>query len=300
MPELLAPREAKGERLDRFLTKALPNFSRSRIQRAILAGRVLLDGKKVAVHHFLKGGEVVVWREEEKNEARVPVAHVSILAEEKDFLVVDKPAGLAVHPGAGVKPPTLVDSILRDYPEVAIVGEKDRPGIVHRLDKDVSGAMLVARTETGYEFLKRAFETRRVEKIYQALVGGNVRGESGAISRLIARSARRPRMAARPAGQAGKEALTHWRVLKRFRNATLLEVKIETGRTHQIRAHLLSIGHPIIGDKLYGRAREKSGLPRLFLHSVSIGFIAPDGVTKKYETELPAALSNYLSGLKPL
>lgn len=301
MEDLVVPAGAKGERLDRFLGIALADMSRSLIQKAIESGEIIVDGKKVAAHRFLKGGETVSFVAPEKPSvaAAEPVA-VPILAAEKDFLAIEKPAGIAVHPGAGVKPPTVVDALLRTHPEIRGIGESERPGIVHRLDKDVSGVMLVARTRRGYDWLKDEFKGRRVAKTYVALVSGGPTQESGIVDRPIARSNRRARMSARTPGQGGKEAVTHWKVLRRYRNAALLEVTIETGRTHQIRAHLFSIGLPIVGDPLYkARGGKASPLGRPFLHSERIEFTDPDGERRVYESPLPEALRAYLDTLKP-
>jgi 23S rRNA pseudouridine1911/1915/1917 synthase len=301
MEDLIVPVEAKGKRLDVHLREVLPDFSRSHLQREIESGGILLDGRRVSVHRFLRGGETIsfVARAEGAAPAAAAPVAIPVMAVEPDYLVVDKPAGLAVHPGPGVKPPTLADSLLVAHPEIAGLGEPDRPGIVHRLDKDVSGLMIVARTERGFRFFKQAFSERRIEKTYLALVWGRFEQESGTIERPIARSARRPRMAARSPGQAGKEAVTHWSVLRRFRNATLLEVKIETGRTHQIRAHLFAIGHPLLGDPLYKNARLKirPAPPRLCLHAAELGFKDPTGAQRRFESPLPKELAEYLDTL---
>jgi len=299
MQDLIVPSEAKNRRLDHFLREVLPDLSRNHIQKAIERGEILLDGKKVTAHRFLKGGETVSFVTLEETVETVPVVAVPVIAVERDFLVVDKPSGIAVHPGAGVKPPTMVDALLVSHPEIREVGEPERPGIVHRLDKDVSGVMLVARNEVGLKYLKDAFRNRRVAKTYTALVIGAPPDESGTIDRPIARSTRRARMSARTPGQGGKEAITHWNVLRRFRTSTLLEVTIETGRTHQIRAHLFAIGCPIVGDPLYKpHAAKPSALHRPFLHSTKVEFEDPEGVHRVYESSLPKELQDFLATLK--
>lgn len=299
MKDLKIPAEAKGSRLDHHLRDVLPDLSRNHIQKSIERGEILVDGKEVTAHHFLKGGETVSFVAPAAAAEAAPTVEVPVLAVEKDYLVIDKPSGIAVHPGAGIKATTVTDALVLSHPEIRGVGESERPGIVHRLDKDVSGIMIVARTARGLAYFKEAFKERRMGKTYVALVAGEPTQESGTIDRPIARSNRRARMSARTPGQGGKDAVTHWNVLERFKNATLLEVKIETGRTHQIRAHLFSVGMPIIGDPLYKvRTGKPSALKRPFLHSAKIEFIDPDGVARIYESPLPKGLKDHLSQLK--
>lgn len=178
--------------------------------------------------------------------------------EDDDLIVIDKPAGLVVHPGAGVRSGTLVHGLLHHHPGIAPVGGADRPGIVHRLDKDTSGLMLVAKTERAHRALVEAIRERRVRRVYQALVWGDVRGDSGRIDAPVGRDPRqRKRMAVVRRG--GRPAASLWQVLERFGIATLLRVELETGRTHQIRVHLSHAGHPVIGDPTYG-GRGRKGL----------------------------------------
>ncbi len=301
MNNLAVPPPARGRRFDLYLAELLPDKSRSCLQKMIVAGEILLNGRRVSVHNFLRGGETITFETIKKTKAapKPKVPTVPVLAVEKDYLIVLKPAGIAVHPGAGVVPPTLVDSLRRTHPEILKVGEPDRPGIVHRLDKDVSGLMIVARTKTGLAFFKRAFQNREIKKTYLALAHGILGEESGTINRPIARSARRARMAARSPGQEGKEAITHWQVRQRFQKTTLLEVTIETGRTHQIRAHLFAIGHPLVGDPLYKNARNKlrPAAPRLFLHAAALTFTDPQGHSQSYNSPLPKELEEYLEAL---
>ncbi len=292
----IAPEE-KGKRLDHVLAALLSDISRTKLQRLIENGAILVDGVQVSAHHFLRGGETVVIGEEPtKTVAAVSLPTISLVAEAEDYLIIEKPTGIAVHPGAGVRPPTLVDALLAQFPEIKGVGDPYRPGIVHRLDKDVSGLMIVARTTRGYDFFTNAFREKQIHKTYLALVHGDVTQETGTINRVIARSSRRARMAARAPGQDGKEAVTHWTVLKRYRTATELSVTIETGRTHQIRAHLFSIGHPVVGDALYRNPRFKvRGAPaRPFLHAAALSFTDPDGKACAFTSPLPAILEDFL------
>jgi 23S rRNA pseudouridine1911/1915/1917 synthase len=291
----------KGKRLDHVLATLLSDVSRTKLQRMIEQGIIVVDGQKVAAHHFLRGGETVIIGEATSAQTTVvaPLPTIPVVAKATDYLVIEKPSGIAVHPGAGVRPPTLVDALLVQFPEIKGVGDRYRPGIVHRLDKDVSGLMIIARTTRGYDFFTDAFREKQMHKTYIALVHGDIAQDAGTIDRVIARSSRRARMAARAPGQEGKEAVTHWRVEKRFRNATKLAVTIETGRTHQIRAHLFSIGHPVVGDPLYRVPRFKlRGAPaRPFLHAAALSFVDPEGKTCAFESSLPPPLADFLKDL---
>ncbi|MBU1180379.1 RNA pseudouridine synthase, partial [Patescibacteria group bacterium] len=214
-----------------------------------------------------------------------------LLHEEKDYLIVEKPAGMLTHSADGEL--GLADMLLKDYPEIEGVGEEYRWGIVHRLDRDVSGALLAARTKKFFKHIKAQFKERKVKKIYLALVYGNVERDEGDINFRIARS-KSGKMAARPETQEGKEAATYFDVPKHFRNYAYLRVQILTGRTHQIRAHMLAYGHPIVGDKIYRARKQKIKLPceldRIFLHSHLIGFEDLDGKWVEYKSELPKKL----------
>lgn len=245
---------------------------------------------------------------------------ISVIYEDKNFLALNKPAGIAVHRGAGVKSQTLVDWLVAKYPEVKRVGDdpSERPGIVHRLDKGTSGVMLAARNQETFESLKRLFKTRRIEKTYLALVVGAPKKSSGIIDEPIGRMA--SQRTKRGTGKnilGARQAMTEYRVLERFGAArrgriggySLIEAKPKTGRMHQIRVHLASIGAPVVGDKTYGRpgraspsaggARaEFSGLERNFLHAFSLEFSYPEGRRWRFEAALPADLQNILRNLR--
>ena len=286
-----------GKRLDHFLLlqKELSEYSRSRIQSWIKAGRVQVNGAAAKASLTLRGGETI-----EVFPAGLPPLKatpedlpVEVLYEDAALIAVNKPAGLAVHAGAGLHEGTLVNRLVHRFGALSQLGGEMRPGIVHRLDKDTSGILLVARTDAAHRALAAQFAGRTVEKIYLALVHGNVRADSGRITKPIARDpVRRTRMTARL--ESGREALTEYRVRKRFEKFTYLEVRIGTGRTHQIRVHLASIGHPVAGDRIYGAPPGH----RLFLHAWRIGFVSPaigDRVT--VEAPLPPELEAWLAGL---
>jgi 23S rRNA pseudouridine1911/1915/1917 synthase len=222
---------------------------------------------------------------------------VEVLYEDASLIAVNKPAGLAVHTGAGLHEGTLVNRLVHRFGTLSRLGGEMRPGIVHRLDKDTSGVILVARTDAAHRALAEQFAGRTVEKIYLALVHGKVRADSGRITKPIARDpVRRTRMTARL--ESGREALTDYRVRQRFEKFTFLEVRIGTGRTHQIRVHLASIGHPVAGDRVYGARLYTTPAERLFLHAWRIGFVSPaTGQKVTVEAPLPPALQDWLTGL---
>lgn len=301
---MIIPQTARGMRLDRHLTKTHPEHSRAYWQKAITAGRVLLNGKKVTPHRALRGGEVLSIAEEpvvKKASAAPPP--LTIIAETNDYLVIDKPAGLLVHPATKYTEPTLVDALLRHDPVIKTIGENpNRPGIVHRLDRGASGVMVIAKTQAMFEHLKAQWRTRAVHKEYYALVHGKLSKPIGSISFSIARSRRGGRMAARPSSQDGRAAQTNFEALKEFPTATLVKVTPETGRTHQIRAHFHALGHPLVGDPLYrtkmqrkkDRETKKSsgGTPRLMLHATKLTFTDLHGNPQTFSSPLPPEFNN--------
>jgi 23S rRNA pseudouridine1911/1915/1917 synthase len=223
-----------------------------------------------------------------------------VVREDDDLLVVEKPPGLVVHPGAGTPSGTLVNGLLARYPEIADIGEPDRPGIVHRLDKDTSGLLLVARSPASFEALRQAIADRTVERVYLALVWGSFDAPSGLVDAPIGRSARTPtRMAV---SARGRVARTRYRVERTYTEpveVSLLECSLDTGRTHQIRVHLAAIDHPIVGDDRYGGARQSLSMPRPFLHAAALRFVHPvTGDTVTVESPLPPDLVDVLSKLR--
>lgn len=279
------------ERLDVFLNEQLPDLSRAQIQKLIKNGTILLNQQTTSVHHFLKEGDVV----EEYNAPMAEktstdavhystgpiekLAPLTIMKETADWLVINKPAGLLVHPDGVQEHGTLIDLLLEHDPKIASVGgSPERPGIVHRLDKEVSGLMVIAKTHAAYESLQRQFAERHVKKTYLALVHGEMPQEEGDIKFRIARSSTKARMAARPEKEEeGQAAWTHYRVKERFVGAALVEIEILSGRTHQIRAHFLALKHPVIGDTLYSLKKTDRNLvsPRLMLQSIGLEFTDP-------------------------
>lgn len=223
-----------------------------------------------------------------------------IIYQDPDVLVIVKPAGLLVHKVLGKEDEvTLADLLVERFPEIKGVGEKpERPGIIHRLDKDVSGLMVVARNQTAFEFMKKQFQDRTMKKEYIALVHGNLSKDEDTIRLKIARSREKARMVARPENQEGRDAITHYTVLDRWRNYDLVSIKIETGRTHQIRVHFHALGHPLVGDPLYKiRGIKTKPLGRVFLHATKLTLTLPSGEVKTFESPLPAYLADILPTL---
>ena len=223
----------------------------------------------------------------------------NVIYQDPDVLVIEKPAGLLVHEAVGKDEVTLADLLLKKYPELKGVGEKpERPGIIHRLDQDVSGLMVVARNQPAYEFLKTQFQKRTMKKEYIGLVHGNMSKDADTIRFKIARSREKARMVARPESQEGREAVTHYEVLERWRNYDLLKITIETGRTHQIRVHMHALGHPLVGDTLYKiKGIKAKDLGRVFLHAAKLTLTLPSGEVKTFESPLPTELADILPTL---
>jgi 23S rRNA pseudouridine1911/1915/1917 synthase len=291
-----------GKRLERFLHERLSEHSRSHLQTWIKSGQVLVDGVPGRSSSTLRAGSTVSATPVDAPplNATPEAIPLTILYEDADVVAVNKPAGMVVHAGAGVHSGTLVNALLHRFQQLSGIGGCLRPGIVHRLDRFTSGVLLVAKNDVAHQRLAAQFAGRRVEKIYLALVQGRVANETGRIERPIASDpVRRTRMTAR-LGQ-GRAAWSAYKVLRRFRGFTLLEVRIGTGRTHQIRAHLSSIGYPVVGDTLYGAAARIPDVPslgRYFLHSHRITFERPsDGEPVTVVAPLPDELRDWMEGL---
>jgi 23S rRNA pseudouridine1911/1915/1917 synthase len=288
----------RGKRLDQFLRERLPEYSRARLQEWIEQGRVLVNGSPEKRSFLLKGAERIEVQPAELAPLRATAEDLplDVLYEDSDVIAINKQAGMVVHSGAGQHSGTLVNAVLHRFGKLSGVGGELRPGIVHRLDRFTSGVILIARNDAAHRHLAEQFASRQVEKIYLALVHGRFEKEQGSITTPIARDpVRRIRMTARLA--RGRAASTSFQVLKRLDKFTFLEVKIGTGRTHQIRVHLASIGHPVVGDKLYGAPA--GALARYFLHARQITFTSPSmGKRIVVAASLPADLENYLGTLE--
>ena len=303
------PAALDGERLDRALA-LLTGRSRAELAVIVASGAVKVAGRVVTIRHLrVASGEVLdadlpPLRSGPQSPAPSSAVPFSVVFDDEDLIVVDKPAGLVVHPGAGHRDDTLVSGLLARYPDIADVAasgafDASRPGIVHRLDKDTSGLMVVARTAVAYRSLVAQIESRQMGRVYVALALGAVSAEEGLIDAPIGRSMRDPtRMAVRPSGRA---AQTTYRVTTRFSEpapASLLVVTLHTGRTHQIRVHLSAIGHPVAGDSRYGGTLRALGLRRPFLHAARLRFSHPvSGEELQFDSPLPEDLSEVLGRL---
>ncbi|HEU4369405.1 MAG TPA: RluA family pseudouridine synthase [Methylomirabilota bacterium] len=301
--QLTVARERAGLRLDRWLAETVPTMSRAKIQALIDAGHVRVDGiRRKSSHRVVSGERVEVDIPPLAPETLEPERiALSVIHEDEHVLVLDKPAGMVVHPGAGHARGTLAAGVLAHAPGTAGVGGPRRPGVVHRLDKDTSGLLVVAKTQGAYESLTSQLAARTVHRVYLAVAHGRVAAAQGVVDRPIGRDPRdRTRMAVRPAGQ-GRPAVTHFHVLERFARFTYLEARLETGRTHQIRVHLASLGHPIAGDAVYGRRRPPLPVPfdGLALHATALAFVHPaTGQRLEFRAALPARISGLLSHLR--
>jgi 23S rRNA pseudouridine1911/1915/1917 synthase len=309
---VVAPAQA-GARLDQFLAGSL-GWSRARLQKLLKAGLVQVGGRARAASYRVRIGEAVTVRVPPPEPSRLAPEPLplAIIFEDRDLLVINKPPGLVVHPGAGHRQGTLLNALLFHCPELKEIGDVSRPGLVHRLDKDTSGVMVVAKTDLAHQSLVRQFAARQTTKRYQALVWGRLDAVTGEISGEIGRHpTARQKMSVH--ARRGKAAVTLWRVLREFPGpVSWLELEPKTGRTHQLRVHLAALGHPVLGDATYGggAARFKGAprlaglrplVPRQLLHAASLGFTHPrSGEAVTFEAPLPEDFQLVLDYLKKI
>jgi 23S rRNA pseudouridine1911/1915/1917 synthase len=296
---VVGPDSGEGRRLDIFLAEKIQELTRSQIRKLIDEGAVRVSGAARRASYKLRAGEAVVFDYEISGPERLEPQDIplKILYADRDVIVLDKPAGLVVHPGAGNASGTLANALLHRFPETALVGPPDRPGIVHRLDKDTSGVMVAARTAEAYESLLGQFRRKDIRKTYLGLVWGRITSPEGRINWPIGRHVTDGKKIS-VRSRHPKDAETFFKVLRTFRDATLLEIRPVTGRTHQIRVHLAAAGHPVAGDALYGRKKTAKKFPRLFLHAHTISFIHPrTGERLTFASELPPDLQAVLEKL---
>lgn len=312
--ELQATREHAGERLDCFLAGALPELTRSQIKRLIDDGQISIAGLPVKAGLKLRGGEAisVFLPAPEPVDAAPEAIPLAVLYEDPHLIVIDKPAHMVVHPAPGHRGGTLVNALLHHCGDLSGIGGVLRPGIVHRLDKDTSGVMVATKDDLTHQQLARQFRAHSIQRRYRALVHGLVQNQQGTIDRPIGRhTAQRLKMSS--STRRGRRAVTHWQVLRRYDRdrLTLLDLALETGRTHQIRVHLAEMNLPVVGDPLYGSARLARGLadPRLrklveqldrqFLHAWQLGFIHPQsGEALEFRAQLPPELRDIIDYLE--
>ncbi len=292
--------EKAGLRLDHFLKEKLPEFTRSRIQKLIEEGNVTLDLKRPKASQKVRGGQRIIVKipPEEPLALKPEEVPFEILYEDEDLAVIYKPAGIVVHPAPGHREGTLVHGLLKKLKDLSGIGGKLRPGIVHRLDKDTSGLMLVAKNDTAHQALVKAFKDRKIQKQYLAILYGKITPTQGKIESSIGRHPlHRKKMAV---VKGGKEAITHYEVLRYFKKASLVLAKPVTGRTHQLRVHFSFLGHPILGDPLYGGLKPDLPKPeRLMLHARSISFEHPcTGKIFSFTKEPPEDFEKYIKILE--
>jgi 23S rRNA pseudouridine1911/1915/1917 synthase len=288
MIKLTISAEHVGERLDRSLAQALPSFSRARLQTLIRDGFIKVNGKLARPRDAVRTGDIVEVREPEieKIEAQPEPIPLDILFEDDDLLVLNKPAGLVVHPGAGQQRHTLVNALLAHCKNLSGIGGKERPGIVHRLDKETSGVLVIAKNDATHRDLSKQFAERTIGKTYLALIAGTPRKSSGTIDEPIARHpVHRHRMSV--ARRGGRSAKTEYCILRSSSDRSLVECVIHSGRTHQIRVHLHHLGHPVLGDKTYGGKRA-GNFARQMLHAWKLSFRHPrTGEPMEFTASIP-------------
>jgi 23S rRNA pseudouridine1911/1915/1917 synthase len=306
--EIVLDEAAEGQRLDRALAAALPDLSRVRVQAMLAEGRVTRDGVPIAdASARARPGQRIVIDIPPPITANPQPQNIplNIVFEDEEMLVIDKPAGLVVHPGAGNPDQTLVNALLFYCgDQLSGIGGVRRPGIVHRLDKDTSGLMVVAKTDRAHSSLSDQLQSRTLKRIYNAVVWGRPMSAVGRIEGNIGRSPNdRKRMALLPHG--GRSAVTHYRILQPFKAASLVECRLETGRTHQIRVHMAHLGHPLVGDPVYGLNRPPKdapaaakSLPRQALHATQVTFFHPlTNVEMCYSSTVPSDMATLIAAL---
>lgn len=301
MTHITVPPECAGERADRFLAVNLPELSRTRIQELIAEGSVTLGGKRVKCSEKLKSGAVF---DVEIPEPAVPDAvpeemELDILYEDEDLLVVNKPKGLAVHPAPGHESGTLVNGLLYYLGgSLSGIGGVLRPGIVHRIDMNTTGSLVICKNDESHRRVAEQLKTHSIKRVYRGICTGIISENEGRIEGAIGRD-RNDRKKMAVVREGGKEAVTHYRVLERFRGYTYCEFRLETGRTHQIRVHMASIRHPLLGDDVYGPSRCPFDLQGQTLHAMTIGFIHPGtGEYMEFDAPLPEYFEKLLAVLR--
>jgi 23S rRNA pseudouridine1911/1915/1917 synthase len=289
-----------GTRLDKYIAERIPELSRSRVQRLLEQKLVSIHGRVPKASYEVEAGDLITVRvpPPEPIVAKPEDIALQITYEDADIIVVDKPAGMVVHPAHGHRSGTLVNALLAYCPDLAGIGGKLRPGIVHRLDKDTSGLIVVAKNDAAHSHLQRQFKQRQVEKTYLALTEGCLPAAHGVIDAPIGRDPKhRKRMAVVPG--AGREARTEYTVREFLADHSYVEARLVTGRTHQIRVHFAAIGHPLVGDRVYGYRKQQLPVSRHFLHAARLAFSLPSTAERvEFLSELPSELAAVLESLR--
>ena len=290
----------RGSRLDKFLSEALPEVSRSRIQKLLEEGRILKDGSVPKGSEKLRGTEhfLITLPPPEPLKIEAENIPLDIVYEDKDLIVVDKPRGMVVHPAPGNYSGTLVNALMWHFEgELSGINGVLRPGIVHRIDKDTAGLLVVCKTDRAHQGMAQMLKTHDIERVYHAIVFGNIKEDTGTVDAPIGRDEQdRKKMGIR---KDGRRAVTHYKVLERFGEFTYIEAQLETGRTHQIRVHMRSIGHPLLGDTVYGSSRNPYHLEGQALHAMILGFVHPrTGEYMEFTAPLPEYFVKLLTKLR--
>ena len=310
--EFIVESDFAEKRIDVFLSEKLPEHSRSYYQKLLGEELVLVDGKVIKSNYKLKAGENVCIEMPEPVALEIPAEDIplDIVYEDEHLIVINKPQGMVVHPAHGNYTNTLVNALLFHCRSLSTLNEEEagkgelkgingvlRPGIVHRIDKDTTGVLVVAKTNDAHRKLSDQLKDHTMTRVYVALVEGRVKEESGTIETLIGRAATdRKKMAV--LRQGGKKAITHYRIIEIFEHNTLVEARLETGRTHQIRVHMAHIGHPLVGDIVYGFKKQRFNLNGQLLHAKTLGFIHPaTNIYMEFEAPLPEHFKSVLDGL---
>ncbi len=299
MNKYIVKKEDENKRIDKLIAEVYKDISRMTIQRLINDGKLKINNKNVKVSYKVSEGDIIEFdlQEPEEIDIKAQDIPINVIYEDEDIIVINKEKGMVVHPGNGRTEDTLVNALMQKCKNsLSGIGGKIRPGIVHRLDKDTSGIIIVAKNDKAHINLSEQIKNRKVNKYYIALVRGNVIENNATINMPIARSTKdRKKMAV---SEKGKEAITHFNVLKRYNGYTLLKLKIDTGRTHQIRVHLAEIGHPVVGDEVYSNGKNKFGVKGQCLHAKRIEFVHPTSNKKMVlEAELPKYFKDILEKL---
>ena len=302
------PKEHSSKRADIIFSEIFNQHSRSQIRKYIRDGHILIDGNKIKPSKILSGGELVSVKfpEPEPIEATPEKIEIEIIFENSDFVIVNKPPGMVVHSGAGNRSGTLVNALLHHCKDLSGIGGKVRPGIVHRLDKDTSGIMVIAKNDFTHSKLVDQFKNKEVSKTYLAIVHGALKSDEGSYSSKIGRH-KKHRIKMSSNTNTGRDSITSWKVIKKFENATLVQAMPKTGRTHQIRVHFSENGYPLLSDSLYGNSKKDKEFSRKFdgyikrhaLHATQLGFINPrTNKPVEFSSDMPDDFLNTLKYLE--
>lgn len=300
MDEIKLLSEESDIRIDAYISSKLENLSRSAIQKLINDNNVTVNNKTVNKNYKIKLNDEIkiLMPPPQVLDVKAEDIELDIVYEDNDVAVINKPQGMVVHPAAGHYSGTLVNALMNNVEDLSSINGVLRPGIVHRLDKNTSGLLIIAKNDVAHNFLSECLKEHSINRIYYALVEGVVKNDKGVINAPLGRS-EKDRKKRCVTTKNSKEAITNYEVITRFRRYTLVKLKLETGRTHQIRVHMKYIGHPVVGDDVYGKEDKKFGLKGQLLHSKSIGFVHPS--TKEYlefDSELPEYFVNVLDKIK--